>query len=159
MPKISESIEINSTYDKVWEIVSDVDHEEKYWWGTKEVRNISKEEEGNVINREITQNFRNSKITQRVTISPKNAEVRIEYLKGVTRGLKVLKVVKVGENQQKLEAFWDIRFPGIYRLMSPFITGHVRKGTIDALQRIKDLSESREINNPRAKEEASVRLK
>ena len=62
MAIIQVEIEINAPIDKVWGIVSDIDNESKFWKGTKEVRNISKE--GNIINREVTIAFRDQKCLQ-----------------------------------------------------------------------------------------------
>ena len=130
MPKIIEAIEINASRDKVWEIISDLDNEAEYWWGTKEVRNISKE--GNVIKREILQNFRNHAISEEVFVRPLR-EIEIRYLKGLTEGVKFLRLEPVSDQTQKLTAYWDIHFTGIYVLASPFISNHVRNGTRDAL--------------------------
>ncbi|MHB1868269.1 MAG: SRPBCC family protein [Nitrososphaerales archaeon] len=138
MPKIVGSIEIDASKDRVWEVISDLDNEADYWWGTKEVRNISKD--GNVLNREIIQNFRNHKILQKVILTPKN-EIETRYLKGLTEGVRLLKQETISENKQKVTATWDVRFPGIYILLSYFIARHIRKGTSDALARIKEASE------------------
>jgi hypothetical protein len=140
LPRIVESIEINATTNRVWEVISDIDDEPKYWWGTREVRNISKE--GNVVNREIYQNFGNHAILQKVTLKHPQ-EIEIQYLKGIMQGVKYLKINSIGNEKLELTADWNIRFTGIYRLISPTISGHVKKGTIDALSRIKDVSEGR----------------
>jgi hypothetical protein len=115
MPKIEHSIEIEASVERVWDIISDLDNEAEYWWGTKEVHNISKN--GNVIDREIVQNFRNHRILQKVIISPKN-KIEVQYLKGLTEGSKLLKLESISENKQRLSATWDVRFPGIYSLAS-----------------------------------------
>ena len=39
--------EINATVEKVWEIISDIDNEPRFWSGTKEVKTLSTE--GDVI--------------------------------------------------------------------------------------------------------------
>ena len=52
MAEIKTSVTINATQEKVWDVISDIDNEPKFWKGTKEVRNISKD--GNQISREIT---------------------------------------------------------------------------------------------------------
>ena len=149
LPKIIETIEINASRDKVWEIISDLDNEPEYWWGTKEVRNISKE--GNVIKREIKQNFRNHAISQKVFVRPPR-EIEIRYLKGLTEGVKFLRLEPVSDQTQILTAYWDIHFAGIYVLATPFISRHIHKGTRDALQRIKDVSEGRKIQYPEEQE-------
>ena len=45
MAEIKTSVIINSTQEKIWEVISDIDNEPKFWKGTKEVKNISKKEE------------------------------------------------------------------------------------------------------------------
>ena len=69
MAEIKTSVIINATQEKVWDVISDIDNEPKFWKGTKEVRNISKD--GNQISREITIAFRDQKCLQDVTIVPK----------------------------------------------------------------------------------------
>jgi carbon monoxide dehydrogenase subunit G len=142
MPKIEHSIEIDATTERVWDIISDLDNEAEYWWGTKEVHNISKN--GNVIDREIVQNFRNHRILQKVVVDPKNS-IEIRYLKGLTEGTKLMKLESVSENKQRVRVIWDVRFPGVYSLGSYFIKGHVEKGTVDALERIKNVAEGKQV--------------
>ena len=148
LPKIQESIEIDSSRDVLWDVVSDLNSEPEFWHGTKSVKEISRQ--GNVTDREIVQNFGNHTISQKVILKPKD-EIEVRYLKGVTEGVKILKLESTSEDKQRLTAYWDIRFPGIYSLMSPVITNHVRKGTTAALQRIKDVSESLQVKKAEQK--------
>ncbi len=46
MATIDTSIEINASIDKVWDIISDLDAEPKFWKGTKETRIISRDGNG-----------------------------------------------------------------------------------------------------------------
>ena len=69
MATIDTSIGINAPVDRVWDIISDLDNEPKFWRGTKETRIISRDE--NVVTREITIAFRDSKCMQKITIQPK----------------------------------------------------------------------------------------
>jgi len=142
LPKIVEMIEIAAPRNRVWEIVSDIDNEPVYWRGTREVKNITTN--GNVIDREIYQNFGSHSITQRVILKPQN-EIEIKYLRGIMEGVKYLRLEDTGESKQKVTAEWDIQFKGVYRLLSPWISRHVRKGTRDALQRIRDASEGKSV--------------
>jgi hypothetical protein len=147
LPRIIDSIEIKASLAKVWEIVSDLENEGEYWWGTREVKNISIE--GNVINREIYQNFRNHAILQKVIVKPPK-EIEIQYLNGLTKGVKYLRITSQSDDQQILEAEWIVHFTGIYFLATPFITKHVRKGTRDALRRVKIAAEGRPLEQPDA---------
>jgi hypothetical protein len=138
MPKIEYSIEIQASKDRVWDIISDLENEGEYWYGTKDVQTISRN--GNQIEREITQKFRNSKIRQKVTLRPK-VSIEIRYLKGVTEGVKLISIESLAENRQRIKTFWDIHFTGIYWIMTLFIKRHTTNGTIHALQRIKESAE------------------
>src|SRR4029077_8972683 len=96
-------------------------------------------------------NFRNHAISQEVFVRPLR-EIEIRYLKGLTEGVKFLRLEPVSDQTQKLTAYWDIHFTGIYVLASPFISKHVHNGTRDALQRIKEVSEGRKIQYPEEQE-------
>jgi hypothetical protein len=139
LPKIDYFIEIDAAKEKVWQIISDLDNEYEYWYGTKDVRNISKE--GNVINREITQNFRNHKILQKAILHPTDS-VEIEYLKGLTEGKKTISIESLAQNRQKVRVLWDVHFTGIFWLLTPWLGRHTEKGTIGALDRMKTAAES-----------------
>ena len=51
MATIVVQTEINATLEKVWEVISDIDNEPKFWKGTKEVKTLS--EKDGIIKREI----------------------------------------------------------------------------------------------------------
>ena len=108
MANIKTSIIINSTQEKIWDIISDIDNEPKFWKGTKEVKNILKE--GNNISREITIAFRDQKCLQEVTIIPKEI-IRAVFTKGVIVGEKIL-TLKDNEGSCELEAVWDVKLSG-----------------------------------------------
>ena len=133
MAIINAEIEINSTIDKVWEVVSDIDNEPKFWKGTKEVKNISRD--GNKISREITIAFRDQKCLQRVTIVPKET-IKAVFTKGVIVGEKILTLKKV-EDSCQLEAVWDIKLSGMMGMFTGMIKKHIKSGTEQALQAIK----------------------
>jgi carbon monoxide dehydrogenase subunit G len=134
MAVIETSNEINAPIEKVWDLVSDIDNEPKFWKGTKEVRNISKE--GNIINREIIIAFRDQKCQQEVTLYPKEKIVAI-FTKGIISGSKTVKLISQ-ENHILLEVKWDIKLTGIMGMFTGMIKKHIRSGTDLALQSIKE---------------------
>ncbi len=134
MAIIETSIEINAPLEKVWDLVSDIDSEPKFWKGTKEVRNISKE--GNIVNREIIIAFRDQKCQQEVTILPKEKIVAV-FTKGIISGSKTLNLIPQG-NQTILQANWDIKLTGMMGMFTGMIKKHIRNGTDLALQSIKE---------------------
>jgi carbon monoxide dehydrogenase subunit G len=134
MAVIETSIQINAPAEKVWDLVSDIDNEPKFWKGTKEVRNISRE--GDVVNREIVIAFRDQKCHQKVTLYPKEKIVAV-FTKGIISGSKAVKLVSQ-ENQTLLEVNWDIKLTGVMGMFTGMIKKHIRSGTDLALQSIKE---------------------
>ena len=134
MGVIETSIEINSTSEKVWELVSDIDNEPKFWKGTKAVRNISKE--GNTTIREIIIAFRDQKCIQELTMYPMEKIVAV-FTKGIIDGSKTIKLSPQG-NQTRLEVKWDIQLSGLMSMFTGIIKKHIKSGTDLALQSIKE---------------------
>jgi len=135
--KIEVSTKIKSTKDKVWDIISDIDNETKYWKGTKEIHNISKD--GNKINREIIIAFRDSKCLQEVTLHPKE-KIEAVFTKGIIQGTKTINL-KTLEGEILLEAIWDVKLSGMMGMFTGMIKKHVKSGTEQALQAIKSEAE------------------
>ena len=140
MPRIERSIEIHASREAVWKVISDLDSEPDYWYGTKEVRIITKSDLN--VQREITQNFRNHKILQQVVLHPPDF-MEISYLKGLTEGTKMMTIREISSEVQILNVAWNVHFTGIYRLATPFIKRHTALGTEHALERIKSAAEAK----------------
>ncbi len=135
--QIQSSVEINAPLEKVWEIVSDLDAEPKFWKGTKEVRNISKQ--GNVVTREVTIAFKDSKCMQTVTLYPKE-KIQAEFTKGVINGSKTIILTPKGAITH-LEALWDMKLSGMRGMFTGMVKKHIQSGTEQALQSIKQEAE------------------
>lgn len=133
MVQIQASIEIDAPIDKVWSIVADLDSEPKFWRGTKEVRNISKD--GNTITREVTIAFKDSKCMQTVTLYPKE-KIQIQFTKGVIEGTKTLTLAQAG-NKTRLDALWDMKLAGMMGIFTGMIKKHIQSGSEQALESIK----------------------
>jgi|TARA_B100000678_G_scaffold89747_1_gene74616 ribosome-associated toxin RatA of RatAB toxin-antitoxin module len=138
MTIINSSIDINASIEKVWNIISDLDNEPKFWKGTKESRTISKD--GNVIVREIIIAFRDSKCMQKITLYPKE-KIYAEFTDGILKGSKTLNL-KSKENSLWLEVEWDIKMTGLAGMFTGMIKRHVKGGTEQALELIKLEAES-----------------
>ena len=133
MAEIKTSVIINSTQEKIWDVISDIDNEPKFWKGTKEVKNISSN--GNHISREITIAFRDQKCLQEVTIIPKES-IKAVFTKGVIVGEKIL-TLKNTNNSCELEAVWNVKLSGKMGMFTGIIKKHIKSGTEQALQEIK----------------------
>ena len=138
MATIDTSIGINAPVDRVWDIISDLDNEPKFWKGTKETRIISRD--GNVVTREITIAFRDSKCMQKITIQPKE-KIYAEFTEGIIKGSKTLNL-KPKDDSSLLEANWDVKMSGLAGMFTGMIKKHIRSGTEQALKSIKQKAES-----------------
>jgi len=137
MALIEASVQISAPTEKVWNIISDLDGEPRFWKGTKEVRNISKE--GNVVTREITIAFKDSKCMQTVTLYPKE-KIQATFTKGIINGTKTVTLIPKG-NVTQLEATWDIKLSGMMGMFTGMVKKHIQSGTEQALQSIKQEAE------------------
>ena len=137
MAEIRASVEISAPVEKVWNIISDLDNEPKFWKGTKEVRNISKE--NNVIIREVTIAFKDSKCMQTVTLYPKE-KIHAEFTKGIINGTKTVSLKPQG-NSTNLEVVWNIKLSGMMGMFTGMVKKHIQSGTEQALESIKQEAE------------------
>lgn len=133
MATIEAATHINTPIDKVWEIVSDLDGEPKFWKGTKQVKNISKD--GNTIVREVTIAFKDSKCMQTVTLFPKE-RILAEFMEGIINGTKTINLTPQ-DGGTRLEAVWDIKLSGMMGMFTGMVKKHIKSGTEQALESIK----------------------
>ena len=138
MAEIKASVIINSTVDKIWEIISDINNEPEFWKGTKSIRNIS--QEGNTTKREITIALKDKKCLQDVTLYPKD-KVEAVFTKGIINGRKTV-TIQQADNGYRLEATWDIKLSGMMGMFTGMVKKHIQSGTEQALIEIK-----REVEN------------
>ena len=137
MAVIEASIQINAPLEKVWSIVSDTDNEPKFWKGTKETRNISRE--NNVIIREITIAFRDQKCMQKVTLYPMK-KIEAQFTKGIIDGTKTINITNY-EGKTRVDTIWDVKLTGMMSMFTAMIKNHIKSGTEQALQNIKEEAE------------------
>lgn len=138
MALIETFIEIEAPAEKVWDLISDIDNEPKFWGGTKEVHNISKE--GNVVKREIIIAFRDQKCQQEVTLFPKE-KIVAHFTKGIINGNKTI-LLKPLDSGSLLKCVWDVKLTGLMGMFTGMVKKHIKDGTDLALQAIKKELES-----------------
>ncbi len=134
MATIEVKLGINATVDKVWDVISDIDNEPKFWKGTKEVKNISKE--GNKVYREITIAFRDRKCMQEVTLEPKK-RIEAKFTKGIISGEKIIEIIPNGD-ETIIHTTWNMKLTGVMGIFTGVIKKHIKSGTEQAMQSIKE---------------------
>jgi len=139
MARIEVSVDISAPLDRVWDIVSDIDDEPRFWKGTKEVRNISKQD--GRVTREITIAFRDQRCVQEVTIEPKN-RIHAVFTEGIIDGTKTITLKPDGQ-KTRLGVVWEMRLAGMMGMFTGMIKRHVRSGTEQAVDGIRREAEGR----------------
>ena len=134
MATIVVQTEINATVEKVWEVISDIDNEPKFWKGTKEVKTLSTD--GDTIKREITIAFRDQKCLQEIQLKPKES-IRAKFTKGILNGTKIITLIPKN-NSVLIETSWDIKLSGMMNMFTGVIKNHIKSGTEQALKSIKE---------------------
>ena len=134
MTTIEVKVKINAPIEKVWKVVSDIDNEPRFWKGTKEVRNISKNE--NTIEREVTIAFRDQKCIQEVTLDPMK-QIHAKFTKGIINGEKIMSLIPEGD-RTTLQTQWDMKLTGMMGMFTSMIKNHIKSGTEQAMQKIKE---------------------
>lgn len=136
MTEIKSSTEINSPVDKVWNIVSDLERESKFWSNITKVRTISTE--NNVVKREITIG-KVDRCLQTVTLYPKE-KILAEFTKGIIGGTKTTTLTPSAGGTH-LEILWDVKFKGMAGFMSGKLNSDFQSHTEQALLAIKQAAE------------------
>ena len=134
MATIVVQTEIKATIEKVWEVISDIDNEPEFWKGTKKVKTLSVE--GDIIKREITIAFRDQKCLQEIQLKPKK-EIKAKFTKGILDGTKII-MLTPKNNSVILETSWDIKLSGMMNMFTGVIKNHIKSGTEQAMNSIKE---------------------
>jgi len=134
--EIKVAIEINAPVDKVWEVVSDLDNDAKFWTATTSIRNFSSE--NNEVKREVML-AKINKCLQTITLYPKG-KIHTEWTKGIIKGTKDI-ILTTRNSTTYLEAVLDYKFTGMAGFMSGKITKDIQSETQRAVEFIKEKAE------------------
>ncbi|MEM2760279.1 MAG: SRPBCC family protein [Nitrososphaerales archaeon] len=133
MVRIEVKRDIEAPLEKVWNIVSDLDNEPKYWHGTKSVKNL--EVDGNTVRREVIIAFKNSTCMETVVINPRR-NIEINITDGPMKGSKIITLNDIN-GKTNVTVVWDIKLSGLMSMFTAMVKGHIQQGTEDALERIR----------------------
>ena len=137
LEEIKISREISAPVDQIWNIVSDVDNETKYWTTYKTIKNINKID--NIIEREVTVTAgpQNAKTHQFVTVNPEQMVIQTNITEGPVTGSRVLTLSPSSDiNATKIDVLWNIDMSGIPVIVKGLAKDNFMKTTEEALNRI-----------------------
>jgi hypothetical protein len=128
--------EIPAPVEMVWNIISKVDDEAKYWSTFKEIKNINKT--GNIIERSVTISAgpQNNTSHQIVTLYPEQMKIQTNLTEGLVTGSRILVLDPISGNASRLNVTWDIDLSGIPIVGRGFAENGIKQTTEEALNKI-----------------------
>ena len=143
LEEIKASREISSPIDQVWNVVSDIDNEAKYWSTFKGIKNISTATinmTANTTEREVTLVVgpQGETVThQFVTVNPEQFVVETNITEGPVIGTRVLTLSPSSNiNATMIDVFWNLDLSGIPIFGRGFAKDGITRTTEEALGNI-----------------------
>jgi hypothetical protein len=133
---INASKEFSAPLDRVWDIISNMDDEPRYWQGLNAVYNVSKK--GNVIEREVTGGLRDLKGRQTVVLYPKKS-IGLTLTEGPMIGTRIITLIPSKSDNEtittRVNVSWDIKLSDNVPLL---FRGIVRERIAEATEEVID---------------------
>lgn len=141
LEQIKVSREISTPVDQVWNIVSDIDNETKYWSTSKNIKNIKKTDD--IIEREVTVRAgpQDAKTHQFVTVNPEQMLIQTNITEGPVTGSKVITLTPLSDNITKVDVLWNLDLSSIPTLVRGFAKDNFMKTTEEALGKISQAAQ------------------
>jgi uncharacterized protein YndB with AHSA1/START domain len=142
LEEIKVSYEVPAPIDKVWNIVSDVDSEAKYWSIIKNIKNINKTD--TITEREVTVQAGpggDARTHQIVTVDPDQFTVKMNITEGPITGSRLITLTPENNSTTRVDAVWGIDLSGIPFLGKGFAKDSFQKTTENALTNIAAAAE------------------
>jgi hypothetical protein len=143
LEEIKVSREISAPIDQVWNVVSDVDNETKYWSTFKTIKNINTtatNTTANTTEREVTLStgpLGETVTHQFVTVNSEQFVVKTNITEGPVTGTRVLTLSPSSNtNATKIDVFWNVDLSGIPIFGRGFAKDGIMRTTEEALGNI-----------------------
>ena len=143
MIRISKSREVASSVDRVWDAISNLDNEKKYWSVIKDIRILRRD--GNTIEREATimrGPMGDVKSLQTLVLNPRASTI-LSMTKGPLTGTRTIVLDSSAEKKTRIDVTWEFELDGIPEFAHSFVKNNISRVTDNALSQIaEDLERS-----------------
>ena len=143
LEEIKASREISAPIDQVWNVVSDIDNETKYWSTFNAIKNINMTAinmTANTTEREVTLvtgPLGETVTHQFVTVNPEQFVVETNITEGPVTGTRTLALSPSSNtNATKIDVFWNVDMSGIPIFGRGFAKDGIMRTTEEALSNI-----------------------
>jgi ribosome-associated toxin RatA of RatAB toxin-antitoxin module len=133
---VSRTREIFSRVDDIWDLVSDLGNEGKYWSGYGDVKVVNRQER--VIELEVSfAGLQSAKGRELHMLDPKKS-IATKLMEGPILGERSLVLVPMGRNSTRVDVRWRFEPRDIPRFASDLMGEEIAKQTEEALNRIEE---------------------
>jgi uncharacterized protein YndB with AHSA1/START domain len=144
LEEIRATHEIPSPIDQVWNVVSDIDNETRYWSTFKAIKNINTvpiNMTSNTIEREVTIEagpFGDTVTHQFVTVNPEQFVIKTNITEGPVTGMRTLTLTPSSSNinTTRIDVLWNVDLSGIPLFGRGFAKDGILRTTEEALTNI-----------------------
>ncbi|HKM76701.1 MAG TPA: SRPBCC family protein [Candidatus Bathyarchaeia archaeon] len=127
--QFTESLKFTHTPDEVWKRASDVEAIPRFWHGTKSIQIVEKKPTGSL---DVSVRFAFGGVGKaEVAVDNENRVMTLAYYSGPFIGTQ-----KINVKDQQITASWNVKFTGLFKLVSGWNERHFRSGTVHALERL-----------------------
>jgi uncharacterized protein YndB with AHSA1/START domain len=137
LEEIKLTREVPAPIERVWNIVSDIDNEAKYWSIIKNITNINKTD--TITEREVTVQAGpggEARTHQIVAVDPDQFVVKMNITEGPITGSRLITLTPENNTTTRIDAVWGIDLSEIPLLGKGFAKDSFQKTTEDALSNI-----------------------
>jgi uncharacterized protein YndB with AHSA1/START domain len=137
LEEIKVTREVPAPIERVWNIVSDIDNEAKYWSIIKNITNINKTD--TITEREVTVQAGpggEARTHQIVAVDPDQFVVKMNITEGPITGNRLITLTSENNTTTRVDAVWGIDLSEIPLLGKGFAKDSFQKTTEDALSNI-----------------------
>ena len=138
MITISKSREVASSVDRVWDTISNLDNEKKYWSVIKDIRILRRD--GNTIEREATimrGPMGDVKSLQTLILNPRASTI-LKMTKGPLTGTRKTVLNSTGKKKTRIDVIWEFELQGIPEFAHSFVKNNIARVTESALTQIAE---------------------
>ena len=142
MVEISRSKQMRASVDVLWDILSDMDNEGKYWTNIRDVKILSRD--GNMIEREANVGPRSfsQKSRQTIVLDPKRS-VKLTIIGDNMDGERTVSLFPAGREATRVDVNWSLRLKNVPGFVESIVKNQIAKATDDALSKVAKEAESR----------------
>ncbi len=130
---IEGKVEFEGDPAVVWERLSSIERIPEFWHGTRSLQILGRKTgaQGRESVRARAKFAFGGSGDVEITVDAANMTVTWDYVSGPFKGVQTARIVG-----KAVEARWDIRLNGVFRLTAGWTAGHFKSGTRHALERL-----------------------